>query len=144
MNLGGWAGPAYCPSMAEDTRGAGECAEGDVRTTESSKAAGKQGQEMSPKRPAEQDLGTKSQRSSQPERLKGRWSVLIPEVAAVSSQHTPQGGPMAPKTRVATKCLAGAYMDEKTWSFTLESKSTYFSPNQLHGECRANEDVPIL
>lgn len=115
-----------------------------MRTTESSKAAGKQGQEMSPKGPAEQDLGTKSQRSSRPERLKGRWSVLIPEVAAVSSQHNPQGGPMAPRTGVATKCLAGAYMDEEAWSFTLESKATYFSSNQLHGECRATEDVPIL
>ena len=70
--LGGWAGPAYCPSMAEDTQGAKVCAERYVRPTGPSKAARKCRHEMSAKGPAEQDLGTKSQRRSRPERLKGR------------------------------------------------------------------------
>lgn len=70
--------------------------------------------------------------------------MLFPEAGSVSSQHNPQGRPVAPRTGIATKGLVGTwYKGEEIWSFTLESKVTYFSSHQLHGGCRAAKDIPI-
>lgn len=70
--------------------------------------------------------------------------MLTPGVGAVSSQH-PSDGPVVSRTGIATNCLASAcYIDEEIWSFTLESKVTYFSSCEFHGGGRATRGMPIL
>lgn len=47
------------PQWQKMDGGAGECAEGDMRSTEPSKTAGKRGHEMSPKVPSQTGSGNK-------------------------------------------------------------------------------------
>ena len=83
---GGWAGLAYCPSMAEDPWGAGENAESDVRPTGPGKACGNQRQEWV--------WGTRQtgshNKTTEEQRPEERWSVCASSRGRVLSSQFPQ------------------------------------------------------